>query len=121
MLDTIASIMISIAVTVPLLSIVWIWRSTKQIGSASGIFSIFIFAFTLWHYYAAGTGTHHDPMHEIITALFVLATACMNVYCGTNPQVDVNIGINRRKKQNETYDSPVDRRRGNSAVLKKDN
>lgn len=109
-METITTIITSLAVSLPLLSILWIWRSTKKLGSPNGMFAVIIFAFTLWHFYAAAGQQIHNPTYEMITGLFILLTCSMNVFCNSYSKIDVNIGINRRKKQHAKYDSLVDRR-----------
>jgi len=118
MIETLGSVITSFALAMPFLSILWIYRHTKKINSLNGIFAVVIFAYTLWHFFTMGDHIH-SPMHEVVTGLFVIVTALMNVYCSTFANVNVNLNVNRRKEQHDAYGSLTDRRKVQARTIVK--
>lgn len=116
-METLAPFVTAITTAIALLSAVWILRRTKRVDSVHFIFSIGIIVFTMYHFYACGVLGIINPMHGIITGLFISSVAWVNAYCSTCNNLDsvVNIGIDRRKEP------PITRRRVSSDDRRKIN
>jgi len=110
------AIMTSLAVAIPVLGMLWIYRLTKNLGTLNGAFGLIIVLFAVWHFISIG-GSDHPPPDGIITCLFVMITAAMNVYCSTTASKPVNIAVNRRAEQSTNYNSKIDRRVRSSSPI----
>jgi len=99
-MDTLAPLITAMTTAIAILSVIWIYRRTKRIDSVHCIFGSGIVLYTLYHFYACGILEVVDPIHGIITGLFISSVAWVNAYCSTCSTIDnvVNIGINRRKE-----------------------
>jgi len=115
MIELITPFITALSVTIPILSLIWIWRHSKKLGTPNGIFSIVVIAFAAFHFSASGH--HYQMMNELGCGLFYIVTACMNVFCST--YTNVNVSVNRRKEQSKKYDSTTDRRKINPHTLAK--
>jgi len=107
MIELITPFVTALSVTIPILSLIWIWRHSTKLGTPNGLFSIVIIAFAGFHFGA--TGHHYQMINELSCGLFYILTACMNVFCST--YTNVNVGVNRRKEQRTEYDAMEDRRK----------
>ena len=106
-LESLASFLPSMVVVFTLLCVLWIKRTEGSIKFPHGVFAIIIFLFSLWCWHnSAGI----DYANNIISSIFVVLTASMNVFYTDYRKVEVN--INRRKKQ--TKINHPDRRIGHT-------
>lgn len=102
--ESLVTLITSINLTAAVLSIVWLYRRNKSLSSTYGLFSVAIFAFTVWQFIDCS----HDVSYRIlITGIFVLLTICMNVFCASYSQVQLS--LNRRTNE-DTGHYPSDRR-----------
>ncbi len=92
-----------------LISIMWIYRCKNEIGSPFGIFGVLLLAFSFGHFlFFSG-----DPIVKTFISIIIFSSISMNVFYANYLKVHINIGVDRRKKQLEKYNS-MDRRKYNT-------
>ena len=115
-MEWLAPYMTAFTGAISILSALWIIRRTKRVDTLHFVFSIGVMIYTFYHFYACSILGIVDPLHGLITGLFISSVAVVNAYCSTcNTVEDVNIGVCRRK--NEAIVIEEDRRKVNSHTI----
>ena len=118
-MEIFAHVMTALTTALSVLSVLWIYRRTGRINTIHSIFGGGVVLYTMYHFYTCSILGIVDPVHSIISGLFISSVAIVNAYCSTCNAVDsvVNIGVCRRKANNNGRPSKVDRRHADSHTI----
>jgi hypothetical protein len=88
----------ALSTTLAIMSVLWIYRRTGRADSVHFVFSVGVVIYALFHFYACGVLGIVNPLHGVISGLFVASVAIVNSYCSTcNTSANsINIGMDRR-------------------------
>jgi formate hydrogenlyase subunit 4 len=109
----------ALTTAIAILSAIWIYRKTNRFDSVHFIFAIGVIVYTLFHFYACGILGIVDPLHGLVTGVFISSVAWVNAYCSSCNTGDnvVNIGVCRRKHPLSALKISKDRRQTNSHTI----